>query len=142
MDLFQDIIDFHEKFGLEYNGGPRILPDDLAQYRMGFLGEELREYMDGWAIGDQEEMFDGLIDLVYVALGTAYLHGFDFNEGWNRVHEANMQKIRALKEEDSTRGSTYDVVKPEGWQPASLKDLVDESPNAMEIMEPEEEDEY
>lgn len=141
MDLFQDIKNFHEKFGLEYAGRPRVLPEELAKFRTGFMAEELAEYAFG---GDEvdtnilvsivkedlrppkslEDQFDALIDLVYVALGTAYLQGFDFNAGWKRVHEANMKKVRAATAVDSKRGSTYDVVKPDGWQAPDLKDLV------------------
>lgn len=70
------------------------------------------------------ESFDALIDLVYVALGTAYLHRFPFNEGWARVQEANMRKVRANKKSDSKRRTTHDVVKPPGWRSPELDDLV------------------
>lgn len=140
--LFQDIEDFHHKFGLEYKGKARNLPADLEKFRTMFLGEELAEYItvnpiDHRFITDAvdscledtvrpplEKQFDALIDLVYVALGTAYLQGFDFDEGWRRVHECNMKKVRALKASDSARGSTQDVVKPKGWTPPVLTDLV------------------
>jgi len=141
MDLFQDIKDFHEKFGLTYHGAPRVLPEELAKFRAGFLAEELGEYAFG---GDKmnvdilvgivkedmappiklEDQLDGLVDLVYVALGTALMQGFDFNEAWRRVHEANMKKVRAERAVDSARGSTYDVVKPPGWLAPNLSDLV------------------
>ncbi len=68
--------------------------------------------------------FDALIDLVYVALGTAYLHGFPFDLGWRRVHEANMKKVRATNAAQSARNSTHDVVKPPGWTAPTLDDLV------------------
>lgn len=122
MDLMKDIRDFHEKFEIDYEGPPRFLPDDLAGFRVKFLTEELNEFIHSEQL---ETDLDALVDLVYVALGTAYLQGFDFNEAWRRVHEANMKKVRALSPADSKRGSTWDVVKPEGWQPPSLKDLVE-----------------
>lgn len=139
-NLFADIKAFHEKFALTYSGPPRVLEEELAKFRVGFLAEELGEYcLDHQNTEEMvyqikgnmapqnvplDKQFDALIDLVYVALGTAYLQGFDFNEGWRRVHEANMKKVRALRAVDSARGSTYDVVKPEGWVPPSLTDLV------------------
>jgi len=49
--------------------------------------------------------------------------GLNFLEAWNRVHYCNMQKVRALRAEDSTRGSIYDVVKPPGWVKPDLTDL-------------------
>jgi hypothetical protein len=136
--LFRDIGRFHDKFGLEPTGDPEHrLPDDVLQFRIMFMYEELQEYVD--AIGgtwccpgvnvdpskfDAEKAFDALIDLVYVALGTAFLHRFDFNAGWERVQNANMQKVRTQRPEDSKRGSSYDVVKPPSWEPPVLKYLL------------------
>ena len=124
MSVLQDIIDFHKKFGLEYNEGPRQLPLELQEFRTNFLDEELQEYKDAVESGDLEKAFDGLIDLVYVAVGTAYLHGFQFDEGWDRVQAANMAKVRAERADQSKRGTAYDVIKPEGWQAPDLSDLV------------------
>lgn len=144
-DMFRDIAEFHKKFGLEYNGPPRHLDFNLGQFRTMFIGEELAEYISplksdhdqlSFVIGKLvlkqlgmerqplEKQLDALVDIVYVAIGTAYLHGFDFNEAWRRVHEANMKKVRALREEDSARKSVFDVVKPEGWKAPDLSDLV------------------
>jgi predicted HAD superfamily Cof-like phosphohydrolase len=144
MTMFDDIKAFHEKFELQYNGPPRQLPEEFAKFRTGFLGEELGEY----AVDEEtqellvdlvkenlipkplDKQLDALVDLVYVALGSAYLQGFDFDEAWRRVHEANMKKVRAMRTVDSKRGSTYDVIKPQGWSPPDLSDLVSAVPNA------------
>lgn len=132
--------------------GPQELPDELALFRIGFMIEELAEYANNsgfvnigqslnelhdhiknesrWLIKrneggrDLHEQFDGLIDLVYVAIGTAYHHGVDFDEGWRRVHEVNMQKVLAKSADESKRGYRFDVVKPKNWRPADLSDLV------------------
>lgn len=132
--------------------GPQELPDELALFRLGFMIEELAEYAGSsgfvniarslnelhdhiknkshWLLKrneggrDLEVQFDSLIDLVYVALGTSFHHGVDFDEGWRRVHEANMKKVLARQPEDSKRGYKFDVVKPKGWIPPDLSDLV------------------
>lgn len=124
MNLFELIKEFHVKFKLEYNDKPRVLPRDLGHFRMDFMEEELSEYAHAVSTNDKEKQLDALVDLVYVALGTAYLHGFDFNEGFRRVHEANMKKVRAVDVKESKRRSVYDVIKPEGWTPPDLSDLV------------------
>lgn len=129
-DFLGDIQAFHEKFGLEYKGPPRPLPDELHDFRHRFLKEEVNEYGDNWKlaimghIDGLENQLDALVDLAYVLFGTAYLHGFPFAEAWRRVHAANMRKQRAATAADSKRGSTYDVVKPPGWVPPSHRDLV------------------
>lgn len=150
--LYQDITDFHTKFELQYDGAPRELDNDMALFRIGFMVEELSEYADSagfkniattlneihdsikekrrWVVKRDENghnletQFDSLIDLCYVALGTAHLHGVDFDEGWRRVHGANMKKVRVENVEDSKRKSKFDVVKPRGWKAPDLSDLV------------------
>ena len=144
MSLFTDIQDFHKKFGLVYDGNARHLPPDLIEFRRRFLGEELDEYNESSDLTTVElstsnpdgaehqvitkllsDQLDALVDLVYVALGTAYLQGFDFDEAWRRVHAANMAKKKAEPDgSDSKRGSPHDVVKPEGWVAPDLIDLV------------------
>jgi len=119
--FLKDIEAFHIKYGLAYNGQPRMLDEKTSSFRSRFIEEELDEYI---LADTMEDKFDALIDLVYVALGTAYMHGFDFEEGWKRVQAANMKKIRATQADQSKRGSTIDVVKPEGWEAPDLRDLV------------------
>lgn len=119
----EDLKAFHKKFGLEYNGPPREIPYEMSLFRLNFLDEELREYMRAWQEQNPVKMLDALVDLCYVAIGTAYLHGWNFDEAWTRVHAANMCKVRSTEEHDD-RGGRFDVIKPEGWEPPMLDDLV------------------
>lgn len=146
-DWMMDIEDFHRKFGIAYEGKPRMLPEDLLAFRLKFLREELVEYSGVTADAQElidypeeshtfgmveclDKSLDALVDLVYVALGTAHLHGFAFNEAWRRVHSANMRKVRAPSVDASRaatgRGHAFDVIKPDGWVPPSHKDLVED----------------
>lgn len=141
-DFLLDIIEFHEKFGIAYDGKPRVLPFDLADFRSKFNEEELKEWRQhaGAALIDLadtpsmiryrlEEMLDAHVDQFYVLLGTVYLQGLlpMFEEAWRRVHAANMAKVRAQPDgSDSKRGSAYDVVKPEGWVAPDHSDLVED----------------
>lgn len=142
--MYGDVADFHHKFGLDYGGSPRSLPDDLESFRVLFMGEELEEYAglpqgqltsalkdmlaqrgpQEDSLARREMQLDALVDLAYVLLGTAYLQGFNFAEAWRRVQVANMSKVRVERAEDSKRGSTFDVVKPQGWKPPCHADLV------------------
>ncbi len=148
-DPVQDIVDFHRKFDQEYTGLPRCLPEDLGVFRGKFLQEELSEYnwhrqhaehegsfRDDPEYSDPaayafrlEHMLDALVDLVYVALGTAHLHGFNFREAWRRVQRANMSKVRKDRADadaiDSGRAPKYDIVKPKEWVAPSHIDLVE-----------------
>lgn len=130
-DPVRDIELFHQRFRLGYEGKPRLLDDELRKFRSLFMHEELTEY-DYYSDGVHEVQYrlegclDALVDLVYVALGTSYLHGFNFREAWRRVQDANMVKVRAERRDDSKRGSTFDVVKPPGWVAPDHSDLVRE----------------
>lgn len=139
-DPVADIEAFHVKFGLEYKGPPRVLTGELATFREKFLQEEIDEYkresldaqleLSAPTIREDhialhlEKQLDALIDEIYVALGTAYLQGFDVREAWRRVHMANMAKVRAESADQSKRGSKFDVIKPEGWKQPNHLDLV------------------
>lgn len=121
---FYDVEDFHIKFGLPAPAEVRWQSKEWNSFRLKFMREEIDEYEEALKEKNFEKAFDALIDLVYVALGTAVAHGFPWQRGWDRVHMANMKKIRAHVASDSKRGTAYDVIKPVGWQPPDLKDLV------------------
>ena len=116
--LYKDIVSFHKKFKLGYSGPPRKLDYPVAQARYRHQFEELQELSKAIHTGKLEETLDALVDIVYVAIGTAYLSGFNFDEAWKRVHKANMQKVRC-----ATKRSPIDIVKPLGWKPPNLKDI-------------------
>lgn len=128
-DNFGDVGHFHHKFGLDNTTfkapGPRPDDTELINYRIGFMTEELDEFVEGWESDDHAKMFDALIDLVYVAMGTAHFLGYPWQAGWDRVQTANMAKERAAADgSNSKRGSGFDVVKPEGWTPPNIEGLL------------------
>ena len=108
--IVDDVIDFHEKMGL------KEISAELYEQKLSHLHEELSEIDN--AIHDVE-ILDGAIDLIYVALGLLYAVGLidSFEEGWKRVHKANMAK-------EPFPDSNKFVIKPEGWTPPYLGDLV------------------
>lgn len=135
--------------------GVRNVPSDVLAYRLNFILEELMETMKALGgyfepefeppeISEGElrlgglkivipdnhqinhsEAFDGLLDMVYVILGTAHFLGYPWQMGWRLVQRANMSKIRAQSDgSDSTRGHSLDVIKPEGFQPPNIARLL------------------
>lgn len=130
---FDDVGDFHEKFGLDNvthrGSGPRLVPLDLMDFRIKFLHEELKEFEDAYAEGNVAKMFDALLDLAYVTFGTAHLMGFPWQRGWDEVQRANMSKVRAQADgSDSRRDSSWDVVKPYGWEPPDIEGVLTTAP--------------
>jgi predicted HAD superfamily Cof-like phosphohydrolase len=122
---FHDVGEFHARFGLPRvngsNGEPRAWDEDLLAFRLRFLTEELEEFAAGLNERDHAQVFDALLDPVYVAMGTAHLLGYPWQEGWEAVQRANLQKVRAAADgSDSKRDSRWDVVKPRGWRPPDI----------------------
>lgn len=119
----EDIEEFHEKFGLDQPNANATLEPEEWELRHKRLRDELNEYDKAVEEQDDEEVLDALVDLVYIALGTAYRRGWDFGEAWRRVHGANMAKERG-RPGNSKYGSGFDIVKPDGWEAPDLSDLV------------------
>lgn len=123
-NMIDDVAAFHEKFGLPFNGQDIIFGDDIQAgldallFRMKFLREETEEFNEAFGESNRVKAFDAMLDLAYVALGTALFMGVtpaQWRAGWAAVHAANMAKVRVAKADLSKRGSAFDVVKPAGW---------------------------
>jgi len=127
IDPIEDIAKFHTKFGLKQTEGKTQVGKSFSpeewELRHKRLKEECDEYLAAVAEGDNAQTLDALVDIVYIAMGTAYRRGWDFGLAWMRVHAANMEKERG-EEHNSKYGSSFDIVKPEGWEPPELNDLV------------------
>lgn len=118
---FQDVQAFHEKFAVPQAPQPAWLDVAATDFRAKFLQEELNEFGEAYADGDMVKAFDALMDLAYVAFGTAAMMGLPWQQGWELVQQANMSKVRAQADgSDSKRGSALDVVKPVGFVPADV----------------------
>jgi predicted HAD superfamily Cof-like phosphohydrolase len=118
---YEQVAQFHEKFGLPHGLKPHELTPEEFSFRYGFMAEELAEYAlhcgydqlhtDMMVVakecraanyektGDYHpaEAFDGLLDLEYVVNGTALFHGFPMDEGLRRVQAANMGQSKGQR---------------------------------------------
>lgn len=127
-DMFGDVVEFHKKYGIQYDGPPRH-PDEVEniKFRLDRTREEMKELIDAYHAKQAPEFLDAHVDLIYILLGTVHLCGYDFRKAWKRVHSANMKKERAHKGNPGKYGDHADIVKPPGWEPPTMTDLVMES---------------
>lgn len=127
---YEDVKAFHEKFGVPLSSEPRLMVEDDFKFRHQFLYEELWEFEQAHKHGDLARAADSLIDLVYVALGTALWMGLPWQKLWDEVQRANMEKVPALNAEASKdgtgRGHQFDVIKPKGWNPPDIERILNE----------------
>lgn len=115
--MINQIIEMHKHFKIS----DVAFSLEEKQFRIAAMKEELQEYID--AINPEDEL-DALVDLIVFALGTVDRQGWSnvFDTAFNRVMVANMAKQVGPQQK---RGSfALDLVKPEGWEPADLTDLV------------------
>mgnify|MGYP001465994390 FL=1 len=116
MSLEQDVKDFLIKFEMDCPKKGKFLSKTYHEQRFTHMIEELWEYCHAKT---HEDKLDAIVDLVYIAIGTSILHGYDFTKAWQKVHEANMKKVR---DKDVTFKSG--ISKPVGWKKPNLKDCV------------------
>jgi len=142
---FQDVRDFHQKFELLCFDKPARLTKRKLVERVEFMLEELLEFaqsagLDVQVARDEDGVWlrhvepslsveeqdmagqaDALVDLVYVALGTAVMLGLPWDWLWDDVQRANMAKVRGM----TKRGHAVDVTKPPGWQGPQTQRILD-----------------
>jgi predicted HAD superfamily Cof-like phosphohydrolase len=150
-DTIEDVLEFHEAFGVHVepapyiNDGPhtqtlkhvadllkrcrRLLRDvageDRRAARVALIVEETAELADALAARDTVETLDALLDLRYVCDGCTIEYGMAdvFDRGFARVHVSNMSKLD--ENGKPVLDSAGKIVKGPNYQPPSLRDLVE-----------------
>ncbi|MFE2026867.1 MazG nucleotide pyrophosphohydrolase domain-containing protein [Streptomyces hygroscopicus] len=85
--------EFHLAFGLDARTTPTEVAPELAAHRQHLLAEECAEAADASAHGTLDHLAHELADVVYVAYGTALVHGIDLDAVIAEIHRANMTKL-------------------------------------------------
>ncbi|GGW20555.1 MazG nucleotide pyrophosphohydrolase domain-containing protein [Streptomyces capoamus] len=121
--------EFHSAFGLDVRGTPTEVDPELAAHRGELLAEEAAEVAEVAVEGPLDRLAHELADVVYVAYGTALVHGIDLDEVIAEVHRANMSKRgpdgkvtrradgKVLKGEHYRAPDVSAVLRRQGWIP-------------------------
>ena len=119
--MVSDIEDMHKKYQVNEwvatqldNGDMKKLQQLLA-FRLDFVEEEFEETLKAFADKNPEEIVDGLIDIIVIALGTLDMFNVDTDWAWEKVHSANMNKEVGVKPGRPNPLGLPDLIKPEGW---------------------------
>lgn len=113
----EDIALMHEKFGVhEWIAENPDKLNELLRLRMRMLGEETMETIDAVQNNDPEEIVDGLIDVMVIALGTLDIVGVNAKDAWDEVISANLTKKVGVKPERPNPLGLPDLVKPRNWK--------------------------
>jgi predicted HAD superfamily Cof-like phosphohydrolase len=139
-----DVRAFHKKFKQIDSSIPTHLTKRKLAGRYNFMLEELLEGADAAGLvlrldddgifkfidvpgvdQDMAPQADALVDLVYVAKGTAAMMGLPWKALWDDVQRANMAK--ELGETHRKMGFGADVRKPAGWVPPMTESILREA---------------
>ena len=118
---WDNITDMHLKFGADIWVKKQIREKNYENlktfltFRLAFIQEELNETGAALRTGDSEEVVDGLIDIMVVALGTLDLFGVNADRAWQEVAASNITKEVGVKASRPNPLGLPDLIKPEGW---------------------------
>lgn len=98
---------------------PTVLSGPRLEHSVEHLSEELQEFYDASKAGNVEEAADGLLDLIYVAMGRLFEMGVTPGAAFMEVNRANQSRVRGTNEK-RPNSAGFDAVKPEGWTPPDL----------------------
>ncbi|MFB8773141.1 MazG nucleotide pyrophosphohydrolase domain-containing protein [Streptomyces broussonetiae] len=120
---------FHLAFGLDARSRPAEVSPELARHRGELLAEEAAEVAEVSVTGPLDRLAHELADVVYVAYGTALVHGIDLDQVIAEIHRSNMTKLgpdgRVDRRPDGKvlKGAHYEppdvsaVLRRQGWAP-------------------------
>ena len=133
MNAFEDIRKMHSKFGV-YDWLDDSTPAkraELMKLRLRMLTEEYAETMNAYLQGDAEEVVDGLIDIIVIAIGTLDVAGVDAERAWSSVSDANMAKQVGVKPGRPNPLGLPDLIKPTDWVGPRHDDNLGDLPNIL-----------
>jgi predicted HAD superfamily Cof-like phosphohydrolase len=125
-DLINDVVEFHRAFGITVETSPTIPSPEVQKLRYDLALEELNEFREACKEGDIVEIFDAIVDQLYILLGTAATFGLSdaLINGFKEVHKSNMTKLDSNGE--VIRHPNGKVAKSELYQEPDLKQIIKE----------------
>jgi predicted HAD superfamily Cof-like phosphohydrolase len=92
MDIFQAVLEFHQKFNIPIASKPEMLHKERFDFRCQLHYEEQKELEAAFEDSDLVKIADGLGDLLFVIAGTCIEFGLPMGEILNAISEANLRK--------------------------------------------------
>jgi predicted HAD superfamily Cof-like phosphohydrolase len=117
--------DFHEKFNIGQASTPEVGAENLHDLRHRLMAEENDEYLDACKKGDIVGIADAIGDMLYIAYGTANVHGLHhlIKQVFDEIHDSNMSKLgedgKPIMREDGK------VLKGPGYFRPDIKSIID-----------------
>jgi len=129
MTYQDDVREFHKKAKQRISYKPTIPDFNERLLRQALISEEHNELqyeirnVKGSG-GSREEnlakLLSEAVDLVYVVMGTCVAFGLPFDEAWNAIHKANMDKFK----DGINKRPDGKLLKPKDWEPADILKII------------------
>lgn len=106
----RDVRGFMHAFGQQVPEAPKFPDRSLLELRVRMLREEVQEIEDST---DLVGLLDGVLDVMYVALGTALCAGItpgQIQAGFSQVHQSNLDKLWTAKQIENSRMLASEMV--------------------------------
>ncbi|UOR02031.1 hypothetical protein MUN77_01485 [Leucobacter allii] len=114
--------EFREACGDVVSDTPKLQNQAILRLGYELINEEVSELRDSILDADAVEILDALGDITYLVYNLAAACGYDLDETFDRIHATNMAKVG--RDGRVRRRADGKILKPAGWQPPDLADLV------------------
>jgi len=84
-----------------------ITSEDLKYKRLRHLVEELGEFAEAQASGDEVEIADALGDLLYILVGTFLVYDLPMTAIIKEIHRSNMTKDKLNSSHKGGKGTSF-----------------------------------
>jgi predicted HAD superfamily Cof-like phosphohydrolase len=118
--VFTDVSVFLSAVGQETPATPQKTVSDQAQLYKELIEEEVSEFWEAEAVGDDVEEIDACFDMIWVIVGYMKSRGWDCEGIWDEGAKSNLSKIDPVTGLVRKRADGK-IMKPEGWQPPDFK---------------------
>jgi predicted HAD superfamily Cof-like phosphohydrolase len=114
--VFTDVSVFLKAVGQETPSVPQQTVSDQAQLYKELIKEEVAEFWEAEAVGDDAEEIDACFDMMWVIIGYMKSRGWDCEKIWDEGAKSNLSKIDPVTGKVKRREDGK-ILKPDNWEP-------------------------
>ncbi len=123
IDWVEALEEFHGKFGLCRSETPDIADCPTESLRVRLMISELSELVAAMANEDLVGIADGIVDLLYIVIGTGIAYGIPMKKVFDQIHANNMTKVGPGG--NVNKDFSGKIMKPEDYKPVDLSWILD-----------------
>jgi predicted HAD superfamily Cof-like phosphohydrolase len=114
--VFTDVTVFLKAVGQETPALPQQTVSEQAQLYKDLIREEVAEFWEAEAVGDDAEEIDACFDMIWVIVGYMKSRGWDCEKIWDEGAKSNLSKIDPVTGKVKRREDGK-ILKPDNWEP-------------------------